>query len=295
MINKNTGALPTKTKKTYSSEQIAEANKLTQHYLNHKKSDTDGWHDLSKKKKRDGKVIDGIIHNHSTYYTGDYNYSDKYQDLVGQAYLIVHEAALDYVKRNKKFHRDFTFCKFASNKLKWGLKRYIYELNTKRLNGSLPDSDYVRKLYYKLPKEKGRNSVEKISKDLNLDVKTVKMIDKTLTDTAISGDMYLKSENVTPEKTVFETISDENQDVEGKLIDKDLNNKSNKLIQSFLKEISPRDKEIFTTIKLKEEKNTKQLSRKYNVSGERIRQIAEEKYKEIKRYLKNNLEIRTTR
>ena len=72
-------------------------------------------------------------------------------------------------------------------------------------------------------------------------------------------------------------------------------NKSNKLIQSFLKEISPRDKEIFTTIKLKEEKNTKQLSRKYNVSGERIRQIAEEKYKEIKRYLKNNLEIRTTR
>ena len=100
---KNVGALPAKTKKTYSSKEIAAAQKLTNHYLNHKKSDTDGWHDLNNKKKRDGKVIDGIIHSHSIYYTGDYNYSDKYQDLVGQAYLLVHEAALDYVKRTEEF------------------------------------------------------------------------------------------------------------------------------------------------------------------------------------------------
>ena len=38
-----------------------------------------------------------------------------------------------------------------------GLKRYIYDLNTKRLNGTLPDSDYVRKLFYQLPKEKNKN------------------------------------------------------------------------------------------------------------------------------------------
>tara|TARA_A100001015_G_scaffold287311_1_gene356956 strand:+ start:1382 stop:2269 length:888 start_codon:yes stop_codon:yes gene_type:complete len=295
MLRKNTGALPAKTKKTYSFKEIAEAKKLTNHYLNHKKSDTDGWHDLNNKKKRDGRVIDGIIHCHSTYYTGDYNYSDKYQDLVGQAYLIVHEAALDYVKRTEEFHSNFAFCKFASNKLKWGLKKYIYELNTKRLNGSLPDSDYVRKLYYKLPKEKKSSSIEKISNDLNLDVNIVKKIDNTFRQTTISGDMPLKDNNEPIQKSIFETLSDENQDIEQKIIDKDLNHKSKKIIQKFLKKTPLRDKEIFTSIKLEESKNTKELAKKYKISSERVRQIAEEKFEEIKRYLKNNLENQTTR
>ena len=107
--------------------------------------------------------------------------------------------------------------------------------------------------------------------------------------------MPLKDKNEPIQKSIFETLSDENLDIEQKIIDKDLNHKSKKMIQKFLTKTPLREKEIFTSLKLEESKNTKDLAKKYKISSERVRQIAEEKFKEIKKYLKNNLENQTSR
>ena len=45
--------------------------------------------------------------------------------------------------------------------------------------------------------------------------------------------MPLKDNNEPIQKSIFETLSDENQDIEQKIIDKDLNHKSKKSYKNF--------------------------------------------------------------
>ena len=285
----NNSELPAKRKKTYDEKTIAKAQCLTIHYLNHKISNT------PKKFKRDGNVIDAIINKHSVYHTGDYNYCDKYQDLKATAYLIVHEAALKYAEKfadKEEKANEFPFCKFASKNLNWGLKRYVYDLNTKRLNGTLPDSDYVRKLFYQLPKEKIKNqkkdNYNKLSKTLGVSKETVEHVDSALTNYTMSGNKQLGDEN---SETLFDVIEDKGNVLDEIIIQKDLISKQRKLINEVLNNVSHRDREIFYSIKLNENNNYKELSSKYSISYERVRQISEKIFELVKNYIKKNLEI----
>ena len=162
-----TGALPTdKNTELNNTDKTVLVNAYTKHYLEHKISDIPGAAERARKKgyklKPHLKVIDKIINDHKIFNKGDYTYNDADEDLKAAAYLIVHEAAIKYVNgterrgknKGKKIKDTFDFCKFASENLKFGLKRYLYNLNTKRLSGSLPDSDNIRKLYFQLPKIK---------------------------------------------------------------------------------------------------------------------------------------------
>ena len=125
-MDKNiTGALPTQIKTQKNAETCsAKARAYTLHYLNQNSG------------------IKGIIYKHSNFSKGDYNYCDSYKDLEAAAYLLVHEAATKYVngssKSGEKYKDNFDFCKFAGNYLKFGLKKYLYNLNTKRLNELYP-------------------------------------------------------------------------------------------------------------------------------------------------------------
>ena len=287
-----TGALPTdKTTKT-QAVKTAQAKAYTEHYLSHKISDIPG-----SKTKSNTTVIDSIINRHKNFHKGDYNYNDSNDDLTAAAYLIVHETAIKYV-HSDKYQNKFDFCKFASESLKFGLKNYIYKLNTKRLNGSLPDSDCVRKLYYQLPKAKNKqnNNKDKIdnkeyiklSETTGINLETIKSVDKTLTNYTKSGDQTLGADNT---QTVFSIIPDTKITTEEQVINLDLIEKVKKIKNEFIKTFSKRDYDIVSSLKFLENKNISQLSKIYNLSGERVRQIAEGKYKLIQEEIKKNLEF----
>lgn len=284
-MEKNTyGALPTKTKtQTEAEKRSAEARAYTLHYLDQ------------------GSGIKGIIYKHSSFSKGDYSYCDAYKDLEAAAYLIVHEAAIKYVngssKSGRKYRDNFDFCKFAGNYLKFGLKKYLYNLNTKRLNGSLPDSDNVRKLYFQLPKNKNEkenqnqsitfDKYKKLSESIGIESKKIEEIDKTLTTYSISGNKELNEEN---SETLFDILPDEEKSVEEQTINKDLKIYIKKLKNKILGTFSIRDKEIVTQVKLLENKSISQLAKKYNLSSERVRQIAEEKFLLMVNKMKKNLD-----
>ena len=285
-MEKNTySALPTKTNtRTDAKNKIAEARAYTLHYLNQKSG------------------IKGIIYKHSNLSKGDYNYSDSYKDLEAAAYLIVYEAAIKYVngssKSGEKYKDNFDFCKFAGNCLNFGLKKYLYNLNTKRLNGSLPDSDNIRKLYFQLPKNKKEKEnqnqsinldrYKKLSETIGLDSKKIEEIDKTLTTYTISGDKEISEEN---SETLFDVLPNKEASIEDLAINKDLKKHIKKLKNKILETFSTRDKEIVTQVKFLENKSITQLAKKYNLSSERVRQIAEDKFFIMVNKIKKNLEF----
>jgi len=286
-----TGALPTANIKIKEANKARAAQAYTKHYLDHKISDIPG-----SKIKSNIKVIDSIINRHKNFHKGDYNYSDVNEDLKAAAYLIVHETSVKYVNSNK-YKNNFNFCKFASENLKYGLKNYIYKLNTKRLNGSLPDSDSVRKLYYQLPKtkKKQKNSdnkinnenYKKLSEDTGIETQTIKDIDNTLTSYTVPGDKKINEDGL---NTIFNTIPDTAKSIEKNIIDNDLIKKVKNIKNTFLNNLSLRDKDIVSSLKFSENKTILELSAQYKLSGERVRQISEEKYKLIQKIIKKDLE-----
>tara|TARA_E500000178_G_scaffold257188_1_gene253721 strand:+ start:4347 stop:5234 length:888 start_codon:yes stop_codon:yes gene_type:complete len=289
-----TGALPTdKNAKLNDTDKTVSINAYTKHYLEHKISDIPGA-----RKNSDVKVIDSIINKHKKFHKGDYNYNDADEDLKAAAYLIVHEAAIKYVngksKKGKKYKDNFDFCKFASENLKFGLKKYLYNLNTKRLNGSLPDSDNVRKLYFQLPKIKKQqkdfivhDDYSKLSQSIGLEPKKIKEIDRTLTNYTISGDKELSDEN---SETLLNTIPDKQISLEENAIKVNLKQKIKELKINILSTFNLRDREIVRQIKFLENRNINKLAKKHNLSSERVRQIAEDKYLLIVNKIKKNLE-----
>ena len=288
-----TGALPTdKNAKLNDTDKTVSINAYTKHYLEHKISDIPGA-----KIKSEVKVIDTIINKHKKFHKGDYNYNDADEDLKAAAYLIVHETAIRYVngksKKGEKYKDNFDFCKFASENLKFGLKKYLYNLNTKRLNGSLPDSDNVRKLYFQLPKiKKQKDSIvhddySKLSQSIGLEPKKIKEIDRTLTNYTISGDKELSDEN---SETLLNTIPDKQISLEENAIKVNLKQKIKELKINILSTFNLRDREIVRQIKFLENRNINKLAKKHNLSSERVRQIAEDKYLLIVNKIKKNLE-----
>ena len=296
MTKKNTGALPTAdiNAKLNDTDKTVLAKAYTEHYLSHKISDIPGA-----KIKTDVKVIDSIINKHKKFHKGDYNYNDADEDLKAAAYLIVHETAIKFIngksKKGEKYKDNFDFCKFASENLKFGLKKYLYNLNTKRLNGSLPDSDNVRKLYFQLPKIKkqqkdpiDRIGYNKLSQSIGLEPNKIEEIDKTLTNYTISGDKELSAEN---SGTLLNTIPDKKISLEENAIAKDMTQKIKELKNNILNTFDSRDREIVSQIKFLEKRNITQLAKRHNLSSERVRQIAEDKYFLIVKEIKKNLEF----
>lgn len=288
------GALPTAKNKNLKTTDLTDlARSYTRHYLEHRVSDITGT-----KSSSDPKIIDLIINKHKRFHKGDYNYNDANDDLQATAYLLVHECAVKYVSSDK-YKNKFDFCKFASENLKFKLKNYIYKLNTKRLNGSLPDSDSIRKLYYQIPQYIKKNyesdynisdkEFNKLSDSTGLEVDKIKKINHTLTNYTISGDKVISEDN---NETFFNTIEDKESNIEDQIIKKDLVLKIKKLQKNLINKLSDRERDILINIKFLEKNNISNLSAKYNLSNERIRQIAEEKFKFIQSQIKKNLELK---
>ena len=79
--------------------------------------------------------------------------------------------------------------------------------------------------------------------------------------------------------------------IEDLAINKDLKKHVKKLKNKILETFSTRDKEIVTQVKFLENKSISQLAKKYNLSSERVRQIAEDKFFIMVNKIKKNLEF----
>tara|TARA_B100000963_G_scaffold278489_1_gene246875 strand:+ start:3457 stop:4419 length:963 start_codon:yes stop_codon:yes gene_type:complete len=251
---------------------------------------------------------------------------DSLQDIRSLAHLIVWEAADKYLwgsnsKTKIKYKEKFDFCVFASEQVKFKLRTHLRVLNLNRLCGKLPDSDDIRNIYSKLPKLKkdkkylSNNDYKKIAEENNLKISEIELVDKFITTKTESGDESIKNENeedngnrwsqlessnndaIQYNKNVgaFDTLSEIEEIIEKNLVIK----KFNDLKKDFLKTLSFRDKEILLNTKLKDLSPSKELSlvelsKKFNISSERVRQISEKKFSELKKILiknKKDLEI----
>ena len=120
-----------------------------------------------------------------------------------------------------------------------------------------------------------------------MESKKIEEIDKTLTTFTISGDKEISDEN---SETLFDILPDEKISIEDQTINKDLKKRVKKLKNNILGTFSIRDKEIVTQVKLLENKSINQLAKKYDLSSERVRQIAERKFLYMVNKIKENLE-----
>lgn len=305
MNNSNKGALPThKITDKHNSNRIERIG-LFNHYLAHRGIDIPNGN----KKSSSQLVIKSIVNNFADSYSGHKPYG-FFDDLFAEAQIIVWNATEKYllgITKNKKengkkvkikvdYKEKWDFCKFASEQVKYGLRTHLYQININRQYGKLPNNDTVRKLYYILPKFKFDNpSLDKesryteISKKYNIDIEDIELVDKFITQKTTSFDAPIGSET---QNKLSEIIPDENsEDSEnvGSCL-RDINNqkahnKFKELTQIFLKDLPLREKEILERTKIKQDASFIALSKKFNISAERVRQIAESNFEKFKLFI----------
>lgn len=305
MLKYKSGELPTfKNANNTKAEKL----KLFNHYLSHR---------VNSRKS----VLENIIHSFSHQYKPENYYiqssnnlqlaDDSIQDLRSIAHLAVWEATEKYLwgisSKNKTKYKDkFDFCVFASEQVKFKLRTHLRLLNTNRLCGKLPDSDSIRNIYSKLPKLKldknylKKDDYDSIAKENSLNIDEIKLVDSFMTTKTESGDASIKNDNGEDNGNKWTQLETENSEsfVFGEAIDEAVEKKIiasefNKLRKNFFNSLSARDKEILYNTKFLEFNNIKELKlkdlgKKFNLSSERVRQIAEKKFLEFKKIIIQN-------
>ena len=312
---------------TNNQKPDAIKHQLFNHYLNHKVRDIP-----ESKVKSDKTVLECIIGSFNKEYKPE-TYSrkshlnskiidDSLEDIRSVAHLAVWEATDKYLwgtnKKidNKKIHVEYKekydFCIFASQQVKFKLRTHLRLLNTNRICGKLPDSDSVRNAYSKLPKLKlekkslSQKDFKKIANENNIELDVVKLVDNFITTKTNSGDEEIRNEYEESNGNRWDKLESEEsgclksqEDIEKQVDDISLVEEFNKIKINFLNNISSRDKEILNHTKFKELNNFKeltlsQLGKKFIISSERVRQIAETQFDEFSKIIiknKKNLEI----
>jgi hypothetical protein len=310
MLNLKSGELPTLNTANIKAIKL----ELFNHFLNHK---------INSNKT----VLENIIisfnrdYKPETYFYQSNNKSriidDSLNDIRSVAHLIVWEATDKYLwgvsgKTNIQYKEKFDFCVFASEQVKFKLRTHLRLLNTNRLCGKLPDSDKVRNIYSKLPKLKlekkslSNDDYKIIAEENNINIDDVKIIDKFITSKTESGDQEIKNESGEEGGNRWSQLELENSDCLKSNKDLEEQTNQNLIIKKFhnikndyLKTIPVREKEILNNTKLNEFNSSKQLTlaelgKKFNISSERVRQIAEKSFADFKKVLiknKKDLEI----
>ena len=199
----------------------------------------------------------------------------------------------------------FNFCVFASNQLQFKLKTHLRLLNTNRICGKLPDSDSTRCIYSKIPKFKlnkkflSESDYKSISKETDIQVNEIKLIDKFVNTKTESGDEEVNNQENDKDNENKWDLTSSGENIE-ETVNKKLNiEKFNEIKNNFIENLPVREKEILNCTKLSELGSNKELSltnlgKKFNISSERVRQISEKCFAELKKILiknKKNLEL----
>ena len=154
-----------------------------------------------------------------------------------------------------------------------------------------------KKLFFNLKRLKnqlteinnGSLSPENISEIArNLDVKENEVID--MNNRMLSNDQSLNTKmNNDTENDWIDMLADEKQTHDSLLEEKNQLDYRRKFLNNAFTMLNEREKEIFSARRLKDQpKKLEELSKKYNVSRERIRQIEEKAFDKIKKYIEVN-------
>tara|TARA_Y100000590_G_scaffold469287_1_gene655967 strand:- start:83 stop:1036 length:954 start_codon:yes stop_codon:yes gene_type:complete len=304
------GALPTKNRNVECYK--AERNQLFKHYLNHKGTDIKNGRSNSS----DNTVIESIIHRfHKKSYQAN---ADFINDIRSEAHAIVWLATEKYILgitkkiNNQKIYvnykEKFNFCIFASNQVKFGLQTYLYKLNNNKLTGKINDSEHARKIYANLSKWKKEFGGEEfdltdedfknISKKYKININILKEIAKYYSTNPISGDKVISDDN---DNTYWEIIGDQKvvtkngqfgfekkNSSETSLINREIIDSFKIIKRSYLMKLPIRERKILIGTKFIENIKLKDLSKKFNISSERVRQISETEFNKFKLFILNH-------
>ena len=165
---------------------------------------------------------------------------------------------------------------------------------------------WCKKCIFEITKNKIRKSIvkskrfQKIADENNINLDVVKLVDDFITTKTNSGDEEIKNEYNEDNGNKWEKLESEkneylksHQDLDKQIDNILLVERFTKIKLNFLNSISTRDKEIINHTKFKELNNLKeltlsQLGKKFNISSERVRQIAEAQFNEFQKIIKKN-------
>lgn len=132
-------------------------------------------------------------------------------------------------------------------------------------------------------------NIEKVAKELNVTVQEVKEMNKRLSGGDLSLDEPLHGDDDQSATTALELLPEIRSDQEEVYIEKEELLKKKKIFTESLKQLKNREKEILYERHLLEEPKTlEELSKKYNISRERVRQIEAKAIEKIKNFVSSN-------
>ncbi len=297
MLQLKSGELPTTNTTGSTAAKLA----LFNHYLNHRvNSSRTVLENIIISFGRNYIPERYLIQSHKNSKISD----DSLQDIRSLAHLIVWEAADKYLwgsnsKTKIKYKEKFDFCVFASEQVKFKLRTHLRILNLNRICGKLPDSNDVRNIYSKLPKLKkdkkylNDEDYKKIAKENNIEINEIELVDKFITTKTESGDEEINNQENDKDNENKWDLTPSNENIEEN-VNKNLNiKKFIEIKDNFLENLPYRDKEILNCTKLSElglneDLPLTKLGKKFNISSERVRQISEKRFAELKKILIKN-------
>jgi RNA polymerase sigma-32 factor len=223
----------------------------------------------------------------------------EYRSAYSNVMDLIQEGNIGLMKAVSKY--DSTKGAKLSYYASWWIKSYIlkFVLDNFRLV-KIGTTNEQKKLFYNLMREKNRlmsmgvePDVKLLSENLGVSEKAVTLMDHRLGPAGgeFSLDKPLDSHDSQSNSSLSDLLSDpEAQGLEEKLADLQSLDILKRNLQDFIKDLKPRDKEIFTKRLMSEVPPSLQsIADEYGVSRERIRQIEERLLKNLKVYMSDFL------
>lgn len=211
---------------------------------------------------------------------------------------VISEGNLGLMKAVKEF-RLSKGCKLATYAM-WWIRATIQDYILKSWSlVKIGTTVAQKKLFFNLSKIKNKilsygqkelndNNISYIAKELNVPEYEVISMDKRLSKQDISLNKTNNNINDS-EKEIIELLPSKYGTPESILISKDVNSKKQLAIKNAINILNDREKEILYSRQLAENPLTlKELSSKYNISGERIRQIEQNALTKVKNFIINS-------
>lgn len=170
----------------------------------------------------------------------------------------------------------------------WSLVKIGTTVNQKKLFFNL--SKVKNKILEYNQKSLTNENIKYIANELSVPEDDVVFMEKRMSKKDVSLN---KISNNTGDgnRELIEFLPSKYSTPENILISRDKNKKSKNLMKEAMSLLDDREKDIIYNRKLKDSPLTlKELSDKYNISGERIRQIEENALKKMKKYIIDNME-----
>lgn len=225
--------------------------------------------------------------------------ASKYKNYGLSMMDMIAEGNLGLIRAVKEFSID-KGCKLATYAM-WWIRATIQDFILRSWSlVKIGTTAAQKKLFFNLSKIKNKiltcgqkelsnNNIKFIANNLNVKENEVLEMNQRLYKTDVS--LNKRRNNDEDSDEIIELLPSKYGTPERIYINKETKEKQHKFLAESLKLLDNREKDILTERRLKETPLTlKELSKKYNISGERIRQIEENAIKKIKNYLTKQCE-----